>query len=99
MLRQIGIGRLILYFRLGPMPWDVTEHSLRLFADKEPQNSAPAWQEEDSQTIFRSGRVVKTLANSLVCATKRRVSCRLADVANRYPQEMVRSKRPSRLHA
>jgi alkanesulfonate monooxygenase SsuD/methylene tetrahydromethanopterin reductase-like flavin-dependent oxidoreductase (luciferase family) len=33
-LRKIGIGGLILHFRLGPMPWDVTEHSLRLFADK-----------------------------------------------------------------
>ena len=29
-----GIGGLILHFRLGPMPWDVTEHSLRLFAEK-----------------------------------------------------------------
>ena len=33
-LRKSGIGGLILHFRLGPMPWDVTEHSLRLFAEK-----------------------------------------------------------------
>lgn len=32
-LHKMGIGGLILHFRLGPMPWDVTEQSLRLFAD------------------------------------------------------------------
>jgi alkanesulfonate monooxygenase SsuD/methylene tetrahydromethanopterin reductase-like flavin-dependent oxidoreductase (luciferase family) len=33
-LQDIGMGGLILHFRLGPMPWDVTENSLRLFAEK-----------------------------------------------------------------
>jgi hypothetical protein len=28
------MGGLILHFRLGPMPWDVAEHSLRLFAEQ-----------------------------------------------------------------
>jgi alkanesulfonate monooxygenase SsuD/methylene tetrahydromethanopterin reductase-like flavin-dependent oxidoreductase (luciferase family) len=32
-LQKIGIGGLILHFRLGSMPWEVTEHSLRLFAE------------------------------------------------------------------
>jgi alkanesulfonate monooxygenase SsuD/methylene tetrahydromethanopterin reductase-like flavin-dependent oxidoreductase (luciferase family) len=31
-LQKIGMGGLILHFRLGPTPWDVAEHSLRLFA-------------------------------------------------------------------
>lgn len=33
-LRQIGVGGIIIHFRLGAMPWDVTENSLRLFAEK-----------------------------------------------------------------
>jgi alkanesulfonate monooxygenase SsuD/methylene tetrahydromethanopterin reductase-like flavin-dependent oxidoreductase (luciferase family) len=33
-LRRIGIGGLIIHFRLGPMTWEATENSLRLFADK-----------------------------------------------------------------
>lgn len=31
-LQKIGMGGLILHFRLGPMPWDATAQSLRLFA-------------------------------------------------------------------
>jgi alkanesulfonate monooxygenase SsuD/methylene tetrahydromethanopterin reductase-like flavin-dependent oxidoreductase (luciferase family) len=31
---QIGVGGLILVFRLGPMPYDVAAHSIRLFMDK-----------------------------------------------------------------
>ena len=31
---QIGVGGLILQFRVGPTPYDVTEHSIRLFMDK-----------------------------------------------------------------
>jgi alkanesulfonate monooxygenase SsuD/methylene tetrahydromethanopterin reductase-like flavin-dependent oxidoreductase (luciferase family) len=33
-LQKIGMGGLILHFRLGPMPWDVAAHSLRLFAEQ-----------------------------------------------------------------
>jgi alkanesulfonate monooxygenase SsuD/methylene tetrahydromethanopterin reductase-like flavin-dependent oxidoreductase (luciferase family) len=33
-VQGIGMGGLILHFRLGPMPWDATENSLRLFAEK-----------------------------------------------------------------
>ncbi len=33
-LRQIGVGGIIIHFRLGSMPWDATQHSLRLFAEK-----------------------------------------------------------------
>jgi alkanesulfonate monooxygenase SsuD/methylene tetrahydromethanopterin reductase-like flavin-dependent oxidoreductase (luciferase family) len=33
-LQKMGMGGLILHFRLGPMPWDVAEHSLRLFAEQ-----------------------------------------------------------------
>ena len=33
-LRQIGVGGLILQFRVGPMSWDDNERSLRLFADE-----------------------------------------------------------------
>lgn len=33
-LEKIGVGGLIIHFRLGSMPWDVTEHSLRLFAER-----------------------------------------------------------------
>jgi alkanesulfonate monooxygenase SsuD/methylene tetrahydromethanopterin reductase-like flavin-dependent oxidoreductase (luciferase family) len=31
---QIGVGGLILVFRLGPMPYDVAAHSIRLFMEK-----------------------------------------------------------------
>ena len=31
---QIGVGGLILQFRVGPAPYDVTEHCIRLFMDK-----------------------------------------------------------------
>ena len=31
-LQKIGVGGVILHFRLGPMSWEATEHSLRLFA-------------------------------------------------------------------
>ena len=33
-LTSIGFGGLIIHFRLGSMPWDANEHSLRLFAEK-----------------------------------------------------------------
>jgi len=33
-LRDIGVGGIIIHFRLGPMPWEAAEHSLRLFAEK-----------------------------------------------------------------
>jgi alkanesulfonate monooxygenase SsuD/methylene tetrahydromethanopterin reductase-like flavin-dependent oxidoreductase (luciferase family) len=33
-LSKIGVGGVILRFRLGAMSWEATEHSLRLFADK-----------------------------------------------------------------
>jgi alkanesulfonate monooxygenase SsuD/methylene tetrahydromethanopterin reductase-like flavin-dependent oxidoreductase (luciferase family) len=33
-LQSIGIGGLIIHFRLGPMSWEATENSLRLFAEK-----------------------------------------------------------------
>lgn len=39
-VQDIGVGGLILHFRLGPMSWEATEHSLRLFAEK----VAPAFQ-------------------------------------------------------
>jgi alkanesulfonate monooxygenase SsuD/methylene tetrahydromethanopterin reductase-like flavin-dependent oxidoreductase (luciferase family) len=42
-LRQIGVGGLIIHFRLGPMTWKATENSLRLFADKvAPELRSPA---------------------------------------------------------
>ena len=31
---KIGVGGLILVFRLGPMPIDVAEHSIKLFMQK-----------------------------------------------------------------
>ena len=33
-LRRIGVGGLILHFRVGPMSWEDNEKSLRLFADQ-----------------------------------------------------------------
>ena len=33
-IQDIDMGGLILHFRLGPMPWDAAENSLRLFAAK-----------------------------------------------------------------
>lgn len=33
-LQKIGVGGLIIHFRLGPMTWDAAENSLRLFAEK-----------------------------------------------------------------
>ncbi|MGE3540158.1 MAG: LLM class flavin-dependent oxidoreductase [Candidatus Tectimicrobiota bacterium] len=33
-LQDIGMGGLILHFRLGPMSWEATENSLRLFAER-----------------------------------------------------------------
>jgi alkanesulfonate monooxygenase SsuD/methylene tetrahydromethanopterin reductase-like flavin-dependent oxidoreductase (luciferase family) len=33
-LQNIGIGGLIIHFRLGPMSWEAAENSLRLFAEK-----------------------------------------------------------------
>ncbi|MFQ6028381.1 MAG: LLM class flavin-dependent oxidoreductase, partial [Dehalococcoidia bacterium] len=33
-LRDIGVGGIIIHFRLGSMPWEAAEHSLRLFAEK-----------------------------------------------------------------
>jgi alkanesulfonate monooxygenase SsuD/methylene tetrahydromethanopterin reductase-like flavin-dependent oxidoreductase (luciferase family) len=33
-LRDFGVGGVIIHFRLGSMPWEVAEHSLRLFAEK-----------------------------------------------------------------
>jgi alkanesulfonate monooxygenase SsuD/methylene tetrahydromethanopterin reductase-like flavin-dependent oxidoreductase (luciferase family) len=33
-LRRIGVSGLIIHFRLGPMTWETTENSLRLFADQ-----------------------------------------------------------------
>lgn len=33
-LQDIGLGGLILHFRLGPMSWEATEQSLRLFAEQ-----------------------------------------------------------------
>jgi alkanesulfonate monooxygenase SsuD/methylene tetrahydromethanopterin reductase-like flavin-dependent oxidoreductase (luciferase family) len=33
-LSDTGIGGIIIHFRLGPMPWDATENSLRLFSEK-----------------------------------------------------------------
>ena len=33
-LHRVGVGGLIMRFRIGALPWDVTENSLRLFAQK-----------------------------------------------------------------
>ena len=33
-LHKMGAGGIIIHFRLGSMSWDVTEHSLRLFAER-----------------------------------------------------------------
>jgi alkanesulfonate monooxygenase SsuD/methylene tetrahydromethanopterin reductase-like flavin-dependent oxidoreductase (luciferase family) len=33
-LQKMGMGGLILHFRLGPMPWEAAAHSLRLFAEQ-----------------------------------------------------------------
>lgn len=33
-LYDMGVGGVIIHFRLGPMSWDAVENSLRLFADK-----------------------------------------------------------------
>ena len=33
-LSRIGVGGLILHFRVGPMTWDENERSLRMFADE-----------------------------------------------------------------
>ncbi len=33
-LQDIGVGGVIIHFRLGSMPWETAEHSLRLFAEK-----------------------------------------------------------------
>lgn len=33
-LHQIGVGGVIIHFRLGPMSWEAAENSLRLFAEK-----------------------------------------------------------------
>jgi alkanesulfonate monooxygenase SsuD/methylene tetrahydromethanopterin reductase-like flavin-dependent oxidoreductase (luciferase family) len=33
-LGKTGIGGIIIHFRLGPMPWEATENSLRLFSEK-----------------------------------------------------------------
>lgn len=33
-IEQIGVGGLILQFRVGPSPYEVTEHSIRLFMEK-----------------------------------------------------------------
>ena len=33
-LNQTGIGGMIIHFRLGPMSWDATENSLRLFSEE-----------------------------------------------------------------
>jgi hypothetical protein len=40
----MGVGGVIIHFRLGAMPWEAAEHSLRLFAEKvAPQlGGAPA---------------------------------------------------------
>jgi alkanesulfonate monooxygenase SsuD/methylene tetrahydromethanopterin reductase-like flavin-dependent oxidoreductase (luciferase family) len=37
---EIGVGGIILQFRVGPSPWEVTENNIRLFMDK----VAPAFQ-------------------------------------------------------
>ena len=42
-LQKIGVGGVILHFRLGPMSWEATEHSLRLFAAQ----VAPEFQGKD----------------------------------------------------
>ncbi len=31
---KIGVGGLLMVFRIGPMPYDVAEHSIRLFMKK-----------------------------------------------------------------
>ena len=33
-LNKTGIGGIIIHFRLGPMSWEATEHSLRLFSEQ-----------------------------------------------------------------
>jgi hypothetical protein len=33
-IQDIGIGGVILHFRLGPMSWEATANSLQLFATK-----------------------------------------------------------------
>jgi alkanesulfonate monooxygenase SsuD/methylene tetrahydromethanopterin reductase-like flavin-dependent oxidoreductase (luciferase family) len=33
-LREIGVGGVIIHFRLGAMPWEDAAHSLQLFAEK-----------------------------------------------------------------
>ena len=33
-LNDIGVGGVIIHFRLGSMPYDAAAHSLRLFAEK-----------------------------------------------------------------
>jgi hypothetical protein len=40
------VGGVILHFRLGPMSWEATEHSLRLFATQ----VAPSFQGKDVVT-------------------------------------------------
>jgi len=41
-LQKMGAGGIIIHFRLGPMTWDETENSLRLFAEKvAPEFRAP----------------------------------------------------------
>jgi alkanesulfonate monooxygenase SsuD/methylene tetrahydromethanopterin reductase-like flavin-dependent oxidoreductase (luciferase family) len=46
-LQESGIGGLILHFRLGPMPWDATENSIKLFAQK----VAPEFQDRGIGTV------------------------------------------------
>ena len=41
---KIGVGGIIIHFRLGAMPYAATEHSLRLFAEK----VAPHFREPDT---------------------------------------------------
>ncbi|MBM3942151.1 MAG: LLM class flavin-dependent oxidoreductase [SAR202 cluster bacterium] len=33
-LENMDVGGVIIHFRLGPMPWEIAEHSLRLFAEQ-----------------------------------------------------------------
>jgi hypothetical protein len=42
-LQQIGVGGVMRHFRLGPMSWEATEHSRRLFATQ----VAPEFQGQD----------------------------------------------------
>jgi hypothetical protein len=52
-LQKIGVGGVILHFRLGPMSWEATEHSLRLFAAQ----VAPAFQGRD---VVSASQIVST---------------------------------------